>query len=60
MKIENITQHDAMSMMGSETSEAEADSMIRILRVSGHEDTDEIGDVLWREYLDRAIAESAN
>ena len=56
MRIDTLTRHDALALMGSEASEAEADAMLELLRACGRADTDEIPDGEWRVIMDHAIA----
>lgn len=55
MKIENMTVHDTMQLMGSEASEAEAKVMLGMLALSDWQDTDDIGDQQWNAMIVQAV-----
>lgn len=59
MNIQTLTTQQAMELMGSEASEAEAAKMIELLRAHGATDTDEIGDAKWNALIQRCVAEVA-
>jgi len=60
MKIDTMTQRQMLDAMGSEASDEEADAMLKLLKASGHDDTDEIGEIEWFEIMNRAINGGAN
>jgi len=55
MKIDTMTQRQMLDAMGSEASDEEADAMLKLLKASGRDDTDEIGEIEWFEIMNRAI-----
>lgn len=55
MKIENMTVHDTMQLMGSEASEAEAKVMLGMLALSDWQDTDDISDKQWQALIVQAV-----
>ena len=57
MTIDNTHQtvHLLMGLMGSETTSAEAAAMRQLLLDRGVDDTEDIGDMAWRDLMDAAI-----
>jgi len=58
MKIETMSTRDLLDRMGSETTDAEAEAMMKILKDAGWEDTDEIADAIWSDYIAEAVEKS--
>lgn len=60
MQIDTMTMRDVLDRMGFDASDAEAVAMLRILRKSEHDDTDQITDTAWRTMICSAIRKASS
>ncbi len=60
MKISTLTTHQALELLGSESTKREADTLIRWLNESGYSDTAEIPDDVWSAVVSDIVSKCAD